>query len=98
MYRPYNRGEAGSILQASAPSNREGGYIGTQRLVQSLQQSSWPSMMGATVHSWQNCHFQSLALIPGNQSATFASGLGWGYKGALLAAEAILTAVFSGLR
>ena len=41
MYRPYNRGEAGSILQASAPSNREGGYIGTQRLVQSLQQSSW---------------------------------------------------------
>ena len=66
MYRPYNRGEPGSILQASAPSNREGGYIGTQ------------SLMGATVHSWQNCHFQSLALIPGNQSATFASGLGWG--------------------
>ena len=53
------------------------------------------SMVGATVHSWQNCYFQSLAVIPGNQSATFASGLGWG---ALLAGESILTAVFSGLR
>ena len=34
--------------------------------------------MGATVQSWQNCHFQSLAVIPGIQSGTFAPGLGWG--------------------
>ena len=30
---PIIEGTAGSILQASAPSNREGGYIGTQQLV-----------------------------------------------------------------
>ena len=35
-------------------------------------------MMGATVHSWQNCHFLCLAVILGNQSAIFAAGLGWG--------------------
>ena len=33
---PIIEGAAGSILQASAPSNREGGYIGTQQLVWSM--------------------------------------------------------------
>ena len=33
---PIIEGTAGSILQASAPSNREGGYIGTQQLVWSM--------------------------------------------------------------